>query len=225
MIDVFFISFGESNADTNFAQVLSMAPHAKRVDGVVGIHKAHRVCAESASSAQFFVVDADNFVFDSFSFSNEGTDREDSVYVWRCRNAVNGLVYGYGAIKLFPTVLARALPLNTVDMTTSVSPNYRIVDDCVSETRFNTSPFETWKSAFRECVKLSSKVIDRQKDAETLHRLDVWTTFTNDVDHAQWCLRGAQAGRAYGERYRGDYERLALINDFEKLKDMFGELS
>ena len=40
--------------------------------------------------------------------------------------------------------------------------------------RFNSTPFNTWKSAFRECVKLSSKVIDRQDNKETEARLDVW---------------------------------------------------
>ena len=45
-------------------------------------------------------------------------------------------------------------------------------------TKFTTGPFETWKSAFRECAKLASKVIDRQKEDETNARLKTWTTRT-----------------------------------------------
>ena len=84
-------------------------------------------------------------------------------------------------------------------------------------TRFNTDPFNTWKSAFRECVKLSSKVIDRQDNKETEARLDVWCNNSND----NIAIAGAKAGREYGIKHRGDHVKLHMINNFEWLKEQF----
>lgn len=221
MIDIFFISYNESNADENFARLRDIAPRAIRVEGIKGIHQAHRHCAALATTDHFFVVDADNWVLDDFRFEPPSEMQSDAVYVWRCRNAVNGLVYGYGAIKAFPTDKARQIPVHTVDMTTSVSTNYKIVNVLASETRFNTSPFETWKSAFRECVKLSSRVIHRQVDDETQRRLEIWMGYAEDVPHAQWCLIGATEGKAFGEAFRDEPEKLAVINDFDQLRSMW----
>ena len=43
---------------------------------------------------------------------------------------------------------------------TSIRNKFRAMPEVSNTTNFNTSPFETWKSAFRECCKLSSKIID-----------------------------------------------------------------
>ena len=63
-------------------------------------------------------------------------------------------------------------------MTTSISRHFKTIKVVSNITAFNTGSFETWKSAFRECAKLSSKVIDRQKTGETDERPQTWTTGT-----------------------------------------------
>lgn len=221
MFDVFFLSFNEPNADAHFERLKTFAPNARRVHGVKGIHAAHQECARMASTDRFFTVDADNWIMDGFSFDLDFEPDEQSVYVWRCRNGVNGLIYGYGAIKLFPTGGVRAMATNTVDMTTSVSLSYRIVHQIASETRFNTSPFEAWKSGFREAVKLSSGIIDRQKDEETLTRLDAWCAKGASALHGDMCIDGARMGRSYGTRHARDREALAKINDFDWLAMLY----
>ena len=84
-------------------------------------------------------------------------------------------------------------------------------------TRFNTDPFSTWRSAFRECCKLASRVIDRQDDAETSHRLEVWCTASADA----YAQDGAISGRDYGLANKTNLEALKLINDFDWLKEKF----
>lgn len=223
MFDVFFLSYGEPNADKNWARLLAKAPYAQRVDGVPSIHEAHRQCAEAATTAFFFTVDADNWIVDDFRFELDFAPEPNSVYVWRCANAVNGLVYGYGAIKLFDAAQARALKTGTVDMTTSAAPAYRIVDVLASETRFNTSPWDAWRSGFREATKLASKVIPNQRDDETETRLQVWTTFGTEKLYGDWCVRGALAGKAFGTACRNDPEALAAINDWDWLRSRFAD--
>ena len=55
----------------------------------------------------------------------------------------------------------------TTDMTEHTPKNFKIINEVANITAFNTDPFNTWKSAFRECAKLSSKTIRRQKNEET----------------------------------------------------------
>ena len=90
-------------------------------------------------------------------------------------------------------------------------------------TRFNTDPFNTWKSAFRECTKLASKIIEKQKDNETDERLNIWCTKGEDKEFGRYCIAGAIAGRHYGLTYKDNPVKLNNINDFDWLKDQYDE--
>ena len=72
---------------------------------------------------------------------------------------VNNLVYGYGGVKLLPRELTLNMNIGTADMTTSISNRFRPAMEQISQRiqAFNTTPFDTWKSAFRECVKLITR--------------------------------------------------------------------
>jgi hypothetical protein len=143
------------------------------------------------------------------------------VHVWRSQNPINGLVYGYGGVKLLPTQLTLNMDMSKPDMTTSISSKFKAMPEISNITAFNTDPFSTWKSAFRECVKLSSKTIDRQKSKETKERLDVWTSEGADNLYGTYAISGAKAGLEYGLKNKGDVNALKKINDFDWLKEMF----
>ena len=108
----------------------------------------------------------------------------------------------------------------TTDMTTSISKNFKIINEVANITAFNTDPFNTWKSAFRECAKLSSKTIRRQKNEETESRLKTWTTVGYDRPFGEYAMAGATAGMEFGLSRGSD---LGLINDFEWLRKKFDE--
>ena len=141
--------------------------------------------------------------------------------VYRAQNPVNGLSYGYGGIKLLPVKETANMLINGVDMTTSISKNFFVVDQIASVTNFNTDPFNTWKSAFRECSKLSSAVIDRQQQQETDARLDAWCTLNDAVPYGFYSYAGALAGRQYGTDNKNNPEALKKINDFSWLEKQF----
>lgn len=222
MFNIVFISYQEPNADENYKNLCDQFPDAMRIHGVKGIHQAHLAAAESASTDMFWVVDGDAKLVADFKFSYEVEDSfKDFVHVWRCKNPVNGLVYGYGGVKLLPRQLTLDMDLTKPDMTTSISSKFKPVKILSNITDFNTDPFNSWKSAFRECTKLSSKVIDRQKDAETEYRLDVWCTVGKNKPFGDYVLDGANEGRKYGVENRDDKSKLKLINDFDWLKEQF----
>ena len=224
MYDIVFISYQEPNADENFAALKERFPTAKRVHGVKGIHQAHIAGAKLCFTKMFWIVDGDAQILDDFDFSYKVDKWDlDVVHVWRCKNPINDLIYGYGGIKLFPRQATIDMDLSKPDMTTSISNKFKAVQELANITAFNTGEFETWKSAFRECCKLSSKVIDRQKDKETEDRLDIWCTVGADRLYGEYAIAGAKLGREYGEKYKDSPQDLRRINDFDWLKEKFDE--
>jgi hypothetical protein len=215
---VFFLSFDEENADDNWLALRKKFPFAQRLHGIKGILNAHKACAERCDAPMFFVVDGDNEILD-FDFTHAPLDTE-AIHVWRCQNAVNDLVYGYGAIKLYPKHSLQSSNM-IIDVATSAPSRYQIMPELASITRFNTSEFSSWRAAFRECAKLSSRCIANQNSAETLARLETWCSRGADRPFGQWCLAGAQAGRNFGSDALGDPERLSPINDFSWLRSQF----
>jgi hypothetical protein len=106
-------------------------------------------------------------------------------------------------------------------MTTSISSKFKAMPTVSNITAFNTDAFSTWKSAFRECVKLSSKTIDGQVDTETEERLAAWCVLNDSVAYGIYAHAGALAGQKYGQENAGNLPALSLINDFDWLQTQF----
>lgn len=222
MFDIVFISYEEPNADQNYQNLLKKFPHAKRVHGVKGIHQAHKHAASLVSTDMFWVVDGDAEILDDFNFDYQVPKWDfDVVHVCRSQNPINDLTYGYGGVKLLPTALTANLIPTSVDMTTSISKKFSAIPITSNISKFNTDEFNTWRSAFRECVKLSSKVITNQKDDETNNRLDIWCNIGIDRPFGKYAIEGAKLGRQYGNAFKDNPEMLKKINDWQWLKDEF----
>lgn len=223
--DVVFLSYNEPFADDNYEKLLKRIPNAKRVHGVKGIFNAHKQAAEIATTRMFYVVDADAILLDSFDFEYfPNVWDEDIVHTWKSKNPINGLVYGYGGLKLFPTKLLREAQDWRIDFTTSVSEKFKPMPSVANYTAFNTDPFNTWKSAFRECTKLSSSVIHRSKKDENDERLEIWCSRGAEERFGEYAILGANMGKEYGAENADNDEALTMINDFDWLKEKFEEV-
>ena len=220
--DIVFISYQEPNADENYKRILKRFPECKRIHGVKGIHQAHIEAAKICTTPMFWIIDGDADIVEDFNFDYQVPVWQwDHVHVWRSRNPINGLVYGYGGVKLFPTQATIDMDTSKPDMTTSISSKFKAIQQVSNITAFNTGEFETWKSAFRECCKLSSKVIDRQKDIETDRRLKIWSSIGRDKPYGDFAIKGAKEGTMYGSANKNNIEALKMINDFDWLKEKF----
>ena len=216
MMDIFFLSFNESNREENWADLKSRFPHSRRIHGVKGVALAHLMCARLSKTAYFFVVNGDNEILKNFHFQPP-SPLTPAVYTWRSLNPVNHLVYGFGGIKLF----WKQAVFRGIDVSTSLRIPYKIVSQTASITRFNASPLETWRGAFRECVKLSSRCISGQRDRETKERLEIWCEKGRAAPFGSYSILGARQGRDYGLKYRDCLKSLNKINDFDWLEQYF----
>lgn len=230
MLDVVQISFHEDFADENFELLKLFAPHAKRVSGVKGIFEAHKAAAEIAETKNFYVVDADAVIEETFNFDftpkntkleYDSIPQTDCVYVWRSRNPINDLLYGYGGVKLFPRKALLEAENWNVDMTTTIGCPFVPKFQISNVTWFNTDPFNTWKSAFRECTKLSSNIIPNGDNTDNEYRLKIWCERGEDRPYGKYAILGANQGREFGETNKNNVKALAYINDFEWLKEQF----
>jgi hypothetical protein len=221
--DIIFISYNEPQADENFSRLKARFPYAQRVQGIKGIHQAHIAAAKKAFTKMFWVIDADAQILDTFNFDHAVSEYDlENVHVWRSINPINDLEYGYGGVKLLPKSLTQNMDTSKPDMTTSISSLFKAMPEISNITAFNVDAFNTWKSAFRECVKLASKTIDRQDDTDTNYRLNVWCTRGLDRPFGREAIEGAVQGKQYGLENKDNNESLKLINDFDWLRERFG---
>ena len=230
MLDVVQISYYEPFADENFEILQLFAPHAKRIQGVKGIFAAHKEAAKIAETNNFYVVDADAVIQENFNFNFNPSStveeyptimQNECIHVYRSVNPVNDLLYGYGGVKLFPRKkLLKARKWN-VDMTTTLNAPFVAKMEISNITGFNTTPFDAWKSAFRECAKLASTIIPYADNYDNSHRLNIWCTRGAGRLNGKYCIMGANQGKDFGEYYRGNLKALKKINDFDWLKAQF----
>lgn len=232
MLDVIMLTFGEPEADENFEILKQKAPHAQRVDGVVGLLNAHKAAAEISKTNYFYVCDADAIIQENFQFKFEPSDRREAypgvketecVFTYRSHNPVNDLIYGFGALKLFPKKKLLDTKEFKVDMTTSIGAVFKPKFEISNTTAFNTDPFNTWRSGFREGTKMASGIIDHKKQVDDVYRLEVWCTRGENRKYGEYAMLGAQQGKEFGTHYKGNTEALRKINDWEWLRKTFNE--
>lgn len=216
--DLFFISYEEETAEENWQKFQTRFPQARRIHRIYGIDNAHRLCAFLANNDMFWTVDADTIIDDSWDFSFVPPNHDQRyLHLWYSLNPINNLAYGYGSVKLWPKnkVLDFASPF--IDFTTSVG-NIKIHQDVISTTVYNTSEYSTWKSAFRECIKLQHNIEKNKDDIESVERLEKWETIFNDVPFVDWARQGVVDARLY---YKDNNKNLNEINNFDWLKGYF----
>lgn len=222
MYDIVFISNGEPNADENWKILSNRFLTSKRVKNVKGIHQAHIQAAHNSYTKMFWVVDGDARVLDSFNFDYEVPDYDqDVVHIFHSINPINDLRYGYGAVKLLPRSLTTIMPINTLDMTLGISNKIKIISELSNITHFNVDEFTTWRSAFRESVKLTLNVLKKRDNDESLQRLNAWCEIGIDQPFGKYCVQGAKEGKNYALVNYENLEALKLINNFDWLKERF----
>ena len=234
MLDVIFLSYDEANADEHFACLRECVPHAQRVHGIKGFARAHLEAARRARTERFITVDADT-VADAGFFGLSTTlpaSVAHSSLSWSSVNAINGLSYGNGGVKVWRR--AHLLQLLSHEDECAVGAlrydfcfhaGYTQLSRCVGTTYPNGSPWQAFRAGFREAVKLArdghgrivpAEVLMKRMDHVNFRRLIVWLSIGADVKHGLWSILGARMGFV-ANHVAGFDPR--MISDFEWLHD------
>jgi len=224
--DIIFISYDEPNADENYEHLKTLVQHAKRVHGIKGIDTAHKKAAKISYSDHFFVIDGDTKVNDWFFSQILDDINPNYVYSWSAENIVNGLQYGNGGAKLWPKHTMLNLKSHEenggIDFCWTV-PYYQM-DAVSSVTHINTTPFQVFRTGYREGVRMgldNGKVVNNPKKDVWIgnyHRLLSWMNIGADVKNGFWSMLGARIG-CYESCLSG--LDITLISDYEWFENMW----
>jgi hypothetical protein len=241
--DIIYLSYDEPNAEKNYADLCNKAPWAKRVHGVKGSDEAHKAGARLSETDRFVTVDGDNIVREEF-FNQEvdfGANRDltKCVISWAGYNAINGLMYGNGGLKLWPKEYV--LNMKTHENAPADDPNAQVdfcwdaeyiqMNACYSNVHNNASPYQAWRAGFREGVKMS---LDRGITVEAedftkhihwknLHRLVTWMNVGMDVPNGVWAILGARQG-CYITNFDKSWDYVN-VRDFDHLDSIWNSLT
>ena len=223
-LDIVFISNGEPGEELMFHHTEYMTnSDVKWIRGVNGRTAAYQAAAEASTTPWFFAVFAKlEVVGNSFPWYEWQPDywQEPKHYIFNARNPVNGLEYGHQGMIAYNKKLVSENNKPGIDFT--LSQPHESVPLLSGVARFNQDPWMTWRTAFREVVKLKH-FMSVQPTIETEHRLNIWLTVA-EGKHAEWCLRGANDAVEYYNEVDGEYDRLMLSFDWPWLNNRYSQL-
>jgi hypothetical protein len=219
-LDIVFISNGEPTADEHYAELEQytgrLPNRLLRVTGVNGRAAAYKEAARIANTHCFFAVFAKIKINPKFDWGWGCSTHEDRHYVFNVLNPVNGLVYGHQAIIAYNKRLVLANPANELDFT--LAQSYQSIPMLSGMAVFNTSPTLTWRTAFREALKL--KLYISQGDPLAEDRLNVWLS-PSEAPYGEWSQKGALDAMEYFDEAAGDYSKLMLSYEWDWLNSYF----
>jgi hypothetical protein len=134
-------------------------------------------------------------------------------YIFHAKNPVNGLTYGHQAMIAYNKKLTLANQGYGLDFTMD-DPN-EVLSIVSGIATFNTDAYSTWRTAFRECIKL--KMSDTEESKE---RLDMWLTVGMGKFN-EYSMEGAQHAVEYYEEVNGDFNKLKLSYEWVWLKEKY----
>lgn len=225
-LDVVFISNGEPEEHERYEQ---LSEHLRRnnykgqlhwVYHVNGRAAAYKEAAKKSTTPWFYAVFAKLEIVKTFQFNwlpNLGLGPKH--YIFKALNPVNGLEYGHQAVIAYNKKLVLANTGTEIDFT--LSDPHESVDILSGVANFNTDPWTTWRTTFREVVKLQY-LFDKTGDIDTKFRLDKWkepvqsnVAFKDDYEIA------VKMAIDYYNSVNGRYEDLLKTVEWDWLKSYF----
>jgi len=223
--DIVYISYDEPDAEKNYKLLLDLAKdlpnRVTRVHGIAGMENALKAAAEASTTPWVYNVFAKTELDKNFKF-NFVPDYLQSPkhYIFNCKNSSNGLVYGHmGVIMYNCNMVINAPSYEELGLDYTVSFPVEVVPELSCYGNFATTPYHAWRTAFRECAKLSY-FNSIENNLENLHRLDVWTSHA-EGPFAEWVLNGAKDGVVFFQESNGDLDYLKKSFRWQWLRERF----
>ena len=223
-LDIVYISNGEPDEERWYNHLCYQSnTDAKWIRGINGRTAAYQAAARASTTAWFFAVFAKlEVVGGEFPWYTWQPDywQEPKHYIFNARNPVNGLEYGHQGMIAYNKRLVLENHAPGLDFT--LSQPHESVPILSGTAHFNQTPWMTWRTAFREVVKLRH-FMATQPTVETEHRLQTWLNKA-EGNHAEWCLQGARDAVDYYDSVNGDYEQLKSMSfEWQSLQELFSQ--
>ena len=221
-LDIIYISNGEPDAERWYNHLISTVDQTrrsvKRVQNVDGRANAYKAAAELSSTPWFFAVFAKLEVNTEFDWDWQPDYLQGPKhYIFHAKNPVNGLEYGHMGVIAYNKRLV--LETNDSGLDFTLSKAHAVVPVLSAVAHYNTTPELTWRTAFRECIKLRDDV-RKVAGVESDYRLDEWL-HTAEGANAEWSIKGAEDAIMYYDEVDGDMDKLMLTFEWDWLKQYY----
>ena len=215
LLDIVFIQNSEPNAAQNFKR-LSLSSSAKEnrlvaVTNINGRAAAYHAAARASTTPWFFAVFAKLEVDIDFDWTWQPDRMQQAKhYIFHAKNPCNGLEYGHQAMIAYNRQLVLDNPGVGLDFTLD-SP-HEVVPILSGMARYNTSSWQTWRTAFREVLKLRASL----PDVENEYRIAQWLKSTESA-YSHMSVAGAEDALEYYDQVAGDFDQLKKSYEWEWL--------
>ena len=217
LLDIVYISNGEPYAEKHYQHLLKTVKTGNkihRIDGINGRTAAYAAAASASTTAWFFAVFAKLEVDVDFDWTWQPTATNGPMhYIFHAHNPVNGLEYGHMALVAYNKSLTLSTKHTGLDFV--MTRPHCILPILSGVAHYNQDPIVTWRSAFRECIKLKA-----DGSEESMQRLQVWAT-RRMLPYSEWSTRGAYDAVEYFDSVHGDQDSLKLSYDWAWLNQYF----
>ena len=214
-MDIVFISYDEPSAEKRYNELKARFPRAKWCKDVPGQTLAYMVAANMSETDYFFAVFPKLEIVESFKFDFQPDRLKNPChYIFHCKNPVNDLVYGHGAVLLYNKQIVMQTINPGLDFT--LSGAHEVVPILSAVNHFNETPWLAWRTAFREVIKL----LQAKMTVEGRIRLKKWLTM-GVGDNADWVHKGANDAQNYYETHKENYDELMKSYNFDWLKQYY----
>lgn len=221
--DVIFISYDEPEAEINWKKLQDKCTRAKRVHGVQGMENALAAAAELSSTPWYFCVFGKTELHPDFDFTFQPDYfQQPKHYIFYSENRVNKLVYGEMAVIMYNCNLILDNQNQEFGLDYTLSFPHEVIPIISTYGNFNTSPYHTWRTAFREVSKLYD-MQEKSPSVETEYRINIWETVAQG-DYAEWALTGAKDGREFYQKYKNDFAYRKNSFNWQWLRNYFSTL-
>jgi len=219
--DIIFISYDETNADENWGKLHQRFPKARRLHGVEGMENALREAARMSTTDWYYAVFAKTELHPDFKFDFLPDYWQDPKhYIFHAENPMNGLVYGHMGVILYNCDIVKGAKQFGIDYT--MSARHTVVSEISAIARFNSNPYQTWRTAFREAGKLA-QFCDEKANIENEYRLRIWLRKA-EGEYSEWCLQGARDGYLFYKTNKDNQKELQNAFNWKWLRQYFTEM-
>ena len=200
--DMIVLGYKEPDLQENYEQIKQKFPQAKLVSGIKGNVNAYKECARQSETEYFWTIFAKSKINDSFMFDYHPDCLErPHHYIFKCYNPMIDYAYGHMGIILYH----KQMVLNAQEWGPDFTCSFpvKLIDQISNEANYFQTPFLTYRTAFRECVKLASHCIESSDPEQNNLILNKWVHSSDE-----WTRRGS-------------YDAVKHVNNNEDLMQVF----
>ena len=222
--DIVYISYDETEAEKNYQTLLEhtkdLPNQIHRITGVDGMQNALKAASVISTTPWSYQVFAKTELNPNFRFDFTPDYLQiPKHYIFHCHNTSNDLVYGHMGIVMYNNKMVNeSEDYSKLGLDFTMSFPVEVVPELSCYGNFATSPYQAWRTAFRETSKLAG-----DHSIESKYRLKTWCERASG-DHAEWVLKGANDGVDFYLECNGELVQLKQAFDWLYLKQRFNML-